>query len=413
MANIGDQLLTPETGWQGIDDTNTNLLYNNNWSNMSKSTFYNSTIHYCHVNNGILTFYFYGSKVRLVGNMSDAYSTKNKIKIDGIEEQLSCYNSTIVDGANSAYIRLLYEKTGLNQKIHKVEIETVAESGKKYCIAFDRLDIDDDGHMCTEDEYLLQEGKAEFPVKVADDSVVTEADVLSYASTLVNGEKQLLVSEKLKKIYVTDGQGGMTELSSSSSGSGVEIDDTTPSFGKVYSSKQTQTLIDNVVNNTLDKETYASETNEGAVKYADNLSVTMNTQPLQYYGTNNENELGMHYFPINTKDNTGLEQRVCLNAKANQIITVDSALDISDNKVIVDCYKFVSGEENVISTIKTFDNTEKDNFFYDKDNIEFTDSMHIKKEYELVLNKNNEGFYESEEIDINKFLELTLSEVNN
>ena len=158
---------------------------------------------------------------------------------------------------------------------------------------------------------------------------------------------------------------------------------------------------------------YASDINEGSVKMADNLSVTMNAQPLQYYGTNNENELGMHYFPINTKDNTGLEQRVCLDAKANLIITVDSALDISDNKVIVDCYKFVSGEENVISTIKTFNNTEKDNFFYDEENIEFTDSMHIKKEYELNLTKNNDGFYESEIIDMNKFLELSLSEVNN
>ena len=80
----------------------------------------------------------------------------------------------------------------------------------------------------------------DFPVKIGDETVLTEDDILSYAEELTNGEKQLLVSEKLKKIYVTDGQGGMTELSSSSSGSGVEIDDTTPSFGKVYSSKYTQ-----------------------------------------------------------------------------------------------------------------------------------------------------------------------------
>ena len=51
--------------------------------------------------------------------------------------------------------------------------------------------------------------------------------------------------------------------------------------------------------NSLDKDTYASAENKGAVKYADNLSVTMHTSPLQYYGTNNANEVGMHYFPIN------------------------------------------------------------------------------------------------------------------
>lgn len=246
----------------------------------------------------------------------------------------------------------------------------------------------------------------EFPIKVADDSVQTEDDVLSYAKTLVNGEKQLLVSEILKSLYVTDGQGGMTKISTGGSNGNVNIDDKNIAEDKVYSNQKTQELIDDVIDKTLDKETYASETNEGAVKYADNLSVTLKAQPLQYYGTNNENELGMHYFPINTKDNTGLEQRVCLNAKANQIITVDSALDISDNKVLVQCYKFVEGEKDIISTIKTFNNTEKDNFFYDEDNIEFTDSMHIKKEHEINSRKNSKGYYETDVIDKKLLFEL-------
>lgn len=156
----------------------------------------------------------------------------------------------------------------------------------------------------------------------------------------------------------------------------------------------------------MDKTTYASETNAGAVKYADNLSATMQTSPLQYYGTDNDNKLGMHYFPINIdKTNTGIEQKIALDAKANTDIAINSALDISDNKIIVDTYKFVDGTQD-IHTTKVFNNTESHNFFYDKDNVEFTDSMHVKKEHEYAITLNADSVYESEIINKNDFIEI-------
>ena len=156
----------------------------------------------------------------------------------------------------------------------------------------------------------------------------------------------------------------------------------------------------------MDKTTYASEENEGAVKYADNLSATMHTSPLQYYGTDNDNKLGMHYFPINmNKTNTGIEQKVALDAKANTDIAIDSALDISDNKIIVDVYKFVDGAQN-IHTTKVFNNTESHNFFYNKDNVTFTDSMHVKKEHEYAITLNSDSVYESGIINKNDFIEI-------
>ena len=413
MATIGDVLTSPESGYQRINDDNSLLIYNGDWNYITETNNYNGDYHGyrkgANKSQTSLTFYVKSSKLRIIGRYASSYSKDVAIFIDDItKETYSTYSSD-----SNKYQCLQYEKLDLNNtKITKICICNPVTNGSSgnYEFRIDAIDIDDTGKLCTEIEYLIQEG-LEFPVKIANDTITSENDVATYASALVNGERQLLIADKLKKIYVTDGNGGITDISSGGSNGNASIDDENIAEDKVFSNQKTQELIDDVIDKTLDKDTYASETNEGAVKYADNLSVTMNAQPLQYYGTNNENELGMHYFPINTKDNTGLEQRVCLNAKANQIITVDSALDISDNKVIVDCYKFVSGEENVISTIKTFNNTEKDNFFYDKDNIEFSDSMHIKKEHNLVLNKNNDGFYESEIINKNDYLDIQRIEV--
>ena len=146
MANVGEQLLQPESGWIGFDDSTINIKYDSNWMYTTSKIFYNSTIHYCHIDNGVMTFYVYGTKIRIIGNSSNAYTTKNIITIDGNDELLNCY-SDIADGTDSAYQRLLYEKLDLEKKIHKIEIKTVTESGKKNCIAFNRQEIYEDGYM--------------------------------------------------------------------------------------------------------------------------------------------------------------------------------------------------------------------------------------------------------------------------
>lgn len=186
-----------------------------------------------------------------------------------------------------------------------------------------------------------------------------------------------------------------------------EIDDSNVSTNKTYSNSKITSLLDN----KMSKDIYASEVNEGSVKYADELTSTKNKQPLQYYGTNNSNELGMHYFPINLDNpNTGIEQKVALNVKANVDIVIDSALDISDNKILVDSYKFIAGQQS-IQTDKVFNNAESTNFFYNKENVEFTDSMHIKKNYDYTMSLNSDNRYESEVINRSDFLEILGMEI--
>ena len=179
MANVGEQLLQPESGWIGFDDSNINIKYDSNWMYTTNTVFYNSIIHYCHIDNGVMTFYVYGTKIRIIGNSSNAYTTKNIITIDGNDELLNCY-SDIDDGTSSVYQRLLYEKLDLEKKIHKIEIKTVTESGKKYCIAFDRLDIDEDGYMV----YCDENGKLYYDVTPIMTSNTTPAPYVASATNI-------------------------------------------------------------------------------------------------------------------------------------------------------------------------------------------------------------------------------------
>ena len=69
MASIGDQLKTPESGWQRIDDYNMNIKYVGEWMTMSNPNCYNGSVHYLptNINDASVNFYFYGSKIRIIG----------------------------------------------------------------------------------------------------------------------------------------------------------------------------------------------------------------------------------------------------------------------------------------------------------------------------------------------------------
>ena len=234
MANVGDRLLQPEDGWKRIDNTEDKIIYSGStWNEQTNNDkYYNSTLHYCHTSGGIITIYFYGTSFRLLGKMSSIYTSINKITIDNQPtETFSCYNASITDTDVTATTRILYEVQDLQRAIHKVEIETVAQSGRTYCLVFDCIDINETGRICSEEEYLAL---ASFPVLVGDETVTTEDDVLSYAETLTHGERRLLVA--LHSLYLTDGQGGYEKLSTG--GNGSSINDENISENTTFSSKK-------------------------------------------------------------------------------------------------------------------------------------------------------------------------------
>ena len=181
----------------------------------------------------------------------------------------------------------------------------------------------------------------------------------------------------------------------------------------------------------LDKTTYASEINEGSVKLSDEaktltgiseenlnkmkemLEALESSNPQQYLGTNVDNEFGLHYIPT-TDSETGnkIEQRVALDVKSGDVLTIESVADMQDQKAFIQVFNYVEGEEDTISTLKEFNNANAENFVYSED-IVFDDSCHIKNEYVLNNELNSEELYETK-LNKNEFIELInlTSEVN-
>lgn len=138
------------------------------------------------------------------------------------------------------------------------------------------------------------------------------------------------------------------------------------------------------------------------------INAISKTNPQQYLGTDLNNKLGCHYFPINQATHNSIEQKVSLNVKKGDIIFIESISDMQEQKAFVQVYKYIEGEENVIATLKKFNNTCKENFIY-TNNIEFDDSCHIKNKY-LYNTALVDGVYQTDIINKNEFLSINAIE---
>lgn len=168
----------------------------------------------------------------------------------------------------------------------------------------------------------------------------------------------------------------------------------------------------------LDKETYVSNTNAGNVKKSDTaLSIdgVSSASPLTYYGKDVSGAIGFHVLPKSVGSSTGsssgieLKQKVLLDVKSGQSYTILSDVDIADSNLIIQAYKFVKGSQDVISTIKAFNNTEKENFHHDASNVTFGEaSCTIQNKFDVVTTI-NETLYETNLINKAEFAKIRLS----
>ena len=114
----------------------------------------------------------------------------------------------------------------------------------------------------------------------------------------------------------------------------------------------------------------------------------------------------LYNFANPSTENNEIQQKVSLNATKNnsvEITTVDS-----NNKLMIENYKFIKGTENTTSIVKKFNNSNKDNFIYNPDEIDFDDNNTcVKNKYVYDMKTNSDGLYESEVINKNDFLEIS------
>lgn len=132
MANIGDILTNPESGYQRISCLNLNVKYTGSWTYEAKNTYSLNVSDY-------VEFYFYGTKIELCNALHSSHSQNVTINLDGTEENFSQYQSS----STAQYYTLCYKKEGLEKKIHKVKIYSTETSAPR----MSTIDIDEDGYM--------------------------------------------------------------------------------------------------------------------------------------------------------------------------------------------------------------------------------------------------------------------------
>lgn len=151
MATIGQQLLQPEEGWKRYDDRNSAIqYYNGAWIIGSSSSRYLGTETSCNTVGATISFHFLGKKLRILDALSNNKGSNIEITIDGIKETFSSYSTT----NSSRYSQtLVYEKTGLSDSIHIVDIVLTDPDVGQY-LSLDAIDIDSEGRILHPDEVI-------------------------------------------------------------------------------------------------------------------------------------------------------------------------------------------------------------------------------------------------------------------
>lgn len=365
MAKIGEQLLEPENSWKRIDDTDSNIVYEGTgWKAYDFTEVYNGIYHRSGNKEDKLHFYFKGSKIRLITAVNTNRSNNIFVTIDGNKDVYSEYSAT-----NTVKV-LVYEKKDLEDTLHLLEITNNATSGY---ISLDCIDLDENGFLLSEEQYNymknLQPTSKEDIVfyKIKKSNLPTETNAKLAVYFTDNGE-----------IYVNTKEGKVV--------SAINFKN------ELITSEDYKNLQDN---NEIDTtKLYMVATNE-TLNDTKKMNLYYNNQ--LYSVNNGSNEAKKSY---------EIQQKVALNATPTepiQIVTNDK-----DNKLMIENYKFIEGENNITSVLKEFNNGKEDSFIYSKNEIAFNeDNMSIKNNYALLnsVNKDN-GLYESETINKSDFIEI-------
>ena len=341
-----------------FEEDNSFITYHGTWETQTNSNYRGGTRIVNKVKTNIedeyIEIFFKGTGFRIISSTYPTYSSSIAIIID--DTIIDEYSLTGVN-ANRAVV---YTREGLEDTYHKIKMYRNTIGSYNTDFVFDGIDILGEGGLFDKTEYENNGITiAETPVKISDNTVESEEDVKAYAETIVNGERQLLIADKLKGLYVTDGNGGYTKI----------LDENTT---------------DHVNREVLD------------LLSTDGKDLFFNGKNVQSITT------GEHQAYSGT----------FLNVVSGQICTVniDSGSNLCEQ--IVQAWEFEEGLDDLITILKTFNNAEKDNFYYNSNEIEFTNSeCKVKDKYILNSNLNSDGFYESEIINKDDFVEIVGLEV--
>lgn len=142
MATIGQQLISPESGWKRIEETDVNFTLTSTWTPYTDASLYSGGAIKVGTTNSEIRFNFTGSNLRFIGRLySTSYTTKADVYIDG-----KLHGSFSQTGTNAHRI-LNYEAINLSGEKHYVKIVNTNNA-----ICFDAIDIDSNGSISTYNE---------------------------------------------------------------------------------------------------------------------------------------------------------------------------------------------------------------------------------------------------------------------
>lgn len=123
-----------------------------------------------------------------------------------------------------------------------------------------------------------------------------------------------------------------------------------------------------------------------------------------FYGKNRDGVVGFHL--INAELNVAIEQyRVRCSKDFTRVIDLPFASN--NNNIIVQCFEKVDEVNNDYRNIYEMLDTLSDSYYYNYSNFSFTEYGEIKKEHYYNSTLTENGIYETDEISIDDFLELS------
>ncbi|MNB94369.1 hypothetical protein D3C75_415200 [compost metagenome] len=138
-VSVGDELKQPEEGWTRYDDSHEYIKYiGAGWSVLSNNSYYYQNARHesssSQINDSV-RFVFKGTKLRIISCTYPTYSDSININIDGVNETFS-----LITSPHNHQI-LVYEKDGLDDKIHSVEISKLKKGTYSVDLIVDAIDI--------------------------------------------------------------------------------------------------------------------------------------------------------------------------------------------------------------------------------------------------------------------------------
>lgn len=146
LAQVGQQLISPEAGWIRYDDNTSSIKYVGSFTNGVGAGAYNGYSNYTSTIGDRIVFDFEGTKLRLIGarytNRSDLIEVYVNGKLHETHSQL---------GSELAQV-LQVEIVGLPKARHRIEMVNKSSGSTTTFMALDAIDIDSDGRLFHPDE---------------------------------------------------------------------------------------------------------------------------------------------------------------------------------------------------------------------------------------------------------------------